>query len=76
MRKVRKGEIIELGFKMKDTGSSIVLKIVFKAIPSIKSTIFGTNNRGKKRRTNSAINPCANNIIETLPLGILSIRCV
>ena len=56
-------ELIKLRFKIKNTGSFIVVKVIFNAIPSIKSTIFGLNNRFKKSGTNSAINPCTNNII-------------
>ena len=45
IREARKGEFIKLGFKMKNAGSLIVLKIILKAVPSIKSTIIVTNYR-------------------------------
>ena len=75
IRKISKGNIIEFGLKMKNTRSFIVLKIILNVSPSIKSTIIGTDNRCNKRRTDSTMNPRAENIIKTLPFGVLRNRC-
>ena len=63
-----------MGFKMKNARGFIILKIIINASPSIKCTIFGTDNRLEKRGTYRTINPCANNIIKPLSFEVFSNR--
>ena len=72
---IQKRNFIKLRLKMENPGGFIILKIVLKTSPTIKSTIIGTNNGLEKGWTNRTINPCANDVIKSLLFGILRGRC-
>ena len=73
--KIRERNFIKLRLKMKNLGGFIIMKIVLKKSPSIKSTIIRTNNRLEKGWTNRTINPYANDVIKLLPFEIFRSRC-